>query len=890
MPQGTAHAPSSAPQLRAIGPAQLWGPDGPIDKLRYAKAIPLLLLLTVEDPPLPRERAMTLLWPDKELSAQRNNLRVLLSHLRNTLHIPIESDRSQLWLSDGYVQQTDFAQHRAWSQTDPPIGRPPIAPHESWTLADGLKLNDAEDFNTWLEQERERFCDQVVRAHKRAAEGALSERQPEVAIDLLTGVVSAAPWDLETHERLIDLLVALNRHEDARAAYLRYQADAKRFVDESPSERITRLIERLSATERQDTALWQLQVLPLCGRGKELWRATNALEDEATRLVSISGPPGVGSSRLALEAFQSTVTRLGIQSAKASLRGIRDPITAWSIVERELNRAAATQAATTLHEQHPLERISSSLSGSSTIVWLDDIEPALQHDLERGVARLLQEQPHLKLLTSGTAPWRHPNGIHVRLDGLRTTDNASDDQENPPALALLQTSIEQHGGNPHVGLTRLRALATRLEGNPAALALAGFQVAEFGLDSLERFGDNLAAGLTANSRLLDAHHQTFEAIVRPRLEGLDPVHSDLMAVLASAQDHITAEDLRAILNVTYEECLTRLKWLEDRNLVASSLDTHERTRYQAASGVRWWILQRLQSSGQREDFDGRMLNWVSHKLHPLAEAHSTEDRGRLRDWVRDRQRFLSGLIDRTMETHLNASMKLAADLWRPRAQLGDVEGAMEQLERGLASPAGALSDTVRSDVLNAIGACRLTLGQPELAEEPFTESLALRMALEDTQRIAAAQLNLATVEAQTNRMDDAIARLKEAQDLAAVDDHRWLEGATNLHLANLTPQEHADEKRAYQQKAARLLRETGDLDGEIGAMLGWLTVATETESTQAWEYVTRIGSLIGGNGGMLDARGLHTPIFATADALRLAGLDPLADRLESALQNLQASL
>ena len=888
MPHTSSNTPSTPPQFRAIGPAQLWGPDGPIEKLRYAKAIPLLLLLTVEEPPLSRERAMTLLWPEKELSAQRNNLRVLLSHLRNTLHIPIESDRTHLWLADRYLQQTDFARHRDWSQTDPPIGRPPIAPHESWTLADGLALNDAADFNTWLEQERERFGEQVVRAHKRASEGALNDRQPEVAIDLLAGVVSAAPWDLETHERLIDLLVALNRHQDARMAYERYAADAKRFVDEPPSERVTRLIERLANVEQQDTTLGQTQALPLFGREQELWRATNALEDTATRLVSISGPPGAGSSRVAMEAYQSTVTRLGVLSARASLRGIGDPETAWSIVERELNRGAATQAATTLDEQHPLERISASLAGGATLLWLDDVEPALQQDLERGVARLLKEQPELTVLASGTAPWRHPSGIHVRLGGLQTADDG--DHITPPALALLQASIERHGGNATSGVKRLRTLADRLEGNPAALALAGFQIAEFGLDGLERFGDNLAAGLTANSRFLDAHHQSFEAIVRPRLEGLDPVHNDLMAVMASAQGDITAEDLRAILNVTYEECLTRLKWLEDRNLVASSLDARERTRYHAASGVRWWILQRLHANGQRDEVDERMLSWVSQKIHPLARAHGTEERGRLKEWVRDRQRFLSGLIDRTMQTHPTASMTLAADLWRPRAQLGDVEGALEQLERGLASGAENLSATVRSDVLNAIGACRLMLGQPELAEPPFAESLELRLALEDTERIAAAQLNLATIEAQTDRVDDAVARLHEAQDLAAVDDHRWLEGAATLHLANLASHDHVDEKRAYQQKAARLLRETGDLDGEIGAMLGWLTVATETESTQAWEYVTRIGSLVGGHGSLLDARGLQTPIFATADALRLAGLEPLADRLESSLEALQEPL
>jgi tetratricopeptide (TPR) repeat protein len=278
-----------------------------------------------------------------------------------------------------------------------------------------------------------------------------------------------------------------------------------------------------------------------------------------------------------------------------------------------------------------------------------------------------------------------------------------------------------------------------------------------------------------------------------------------------------------------------------------------------------------------------MLNWVNDKIHPLAHSHATEERGRLVEWVRERLDFLSGLLDRTVDTQAETALALAANLWRPRARLGDARRSLEQLEHGLERHATELSDAVRSDVLNAVGACRLALGQPDLAEEPFAESLRLREALEDTQRIAASQLNLATVEALSDRVEDAKARLKEAQDLAAVDDHRWLEGAAVLHLANITSEEHAGEKRALQQKAVRLLRQTGDLDGEIGGMLGWLTVATEEESTQAWEYVTRIGSLLDVEGSVLDLRGLKTPILATADALRMASLEPLADRLEGSL-------
>jgi len=287
-----------------------------------------------------------------------------------------------------------------------------------------------------------------------------------------------------------------HQHE-ALAAYARLRA---RLVEELGVEPGTAARALHQAVLRQDPQLDVLAVddrrapgavpppaLPLVGRTGELSVVRRLLGEE--RLITLTGPAGIGKSRLAVELAREVARRRA-----ARLVGLRAVL---------LGRALAPHVAATLgvHERPgaPWEAtLARVLRAQDLLLVLDGCDGIGGAVLDL-VTGLLPDCPALTVLVTGREPLGAPGERVVELGPLPTRD----------AVALLVARAPSGGGVDSAS-EALPRVAEAVDGNPLALELAAGRLGTVGAEELvdqlrDRDGTVLAwsvAHLAADARRL----------------------------------------------------------------------------------------------------------------------------------------------------------------------------------------------------------------------------------------------------------------------------------------------------------------------------------------------------------------------------------------------------
>lgn len=339
--------------LQLLGPVTLRRDGRPLT-LGVKKTVALVGLVACSGA-VPRARVVALLWPRLDEATGRRNLRRELARLREAGAADVlQSDGDRLVLSaqvtcDLHEFEAALEQARHEHALTLWRGRP----------ADGLVVDDAADFNDWLDSERTRLFKLRHRALQASAEAHEARGAIEPALQRIEQLLADDPLQEQHHRDAMRLHAAAGRREAALAQYRRCVELLHTELGLAPmaeTEALAAALRGARPTPARTAARKPEQLLPeqLPFVGREAQVATLERAWRAGAAVLIEGEGGVGKSRLAV----------GVASAAGPIALVR-----CRPGDAELPYAAFTRALQVLAGPRP-ER--GSLAAAGVAGWAID--------------------------------------------------------------------------------------------------------------------------------------------------------------------------------------------------------------------------------------------------------------------------------------------------------------------------------------------------------------------------------------------------------------------------------------------------------------------------------------------------------------------------------------
>ena len=572
------------------------------------------------------------------------------------------------------------------------------------------------------------------------------------------------------------------------------------------------------------------------GRQEELAALREALADDDTRLVSITGPGGCGKTRLALElghdvrdAFLGAVGFATLQEAQPMGR-LADAIAS------QLGLPGGPRS-------DPLGRVVMAASGQPTLLILDNLEHILG-DIAPIVCRLLQETPTLTCLVTSRSHLAIEGEKEFRLAPLPVPPQPVDTAwvSQCPSVQLFVDRAER--ASPGFSLTARNAdavaqICSQLEGLPLALELAAARLNTMSLSQMRAGLAEGSAKLVARRRDIPSRQHSLRATYEwSRALLSDPLRA-FHARLTVFSGGWTADAAAAVC--AEPAAAEYLADLYDWSLV------HVSHGEDAEGTVRYGMLESLRAYG-REHVPGR--EWTklrrSHAHHYAClaqqlgkEASGPTQQACLRELDAEHGNWRSAMewLSRPAED-LTAGLRMAVALfafWVTRGHLLEGSRFVEALlSRGDASQAGV--DYARA--LETAGKLAYRQGDVRAAVTYCEKGLTACREADDHEGVARCLNALANAVAARGDAEGAQRRLREALDAARSIGDIGLE-ATTLHNMASVSFRRGDlaEVEALYKASLALRRELGARRGEADALIGLGNVSMQRgDSAQAHLY------------------------------------------------------
>ena len=449
---------------------------------------------------------------------------------------------------------------------------------------------------------------------------------------------------------------------------------------------------------------------PLVGRGDDVTLVRSLLEGGGARLITLTGPGGVGKTRLVFEVAGRVKDRFPDGVVFAALAPVAEPALLIPTIARALNlREAGGQPVRKLVHGYLREK--------RMLLVLDNLEHLLGAAQE--VAALLSSCPSLKVLATSRAPLRVRAEREYPVGPLAVPDPARvPDPEGVAGAAAAELFVERaRQANPSFSLTQENAAAVaaicwRVDGLPLALELAAAKARFLGPTELLARLDH--AVQSDGARDLPERQRTMRATLDWSHALLSREEQALFWRLSVFSGGFTLEAAEAVgaSGPDAGDVLDPLGRLVEQSLVALDASFKgEEARYRTLEPVRQYALERLKGSGDEELVRGRHADYYL----ALAERASSELKGagqvawleRLERELGNLRSALGWLLERG---EAGRAARLAWDVWIFFAQRGHVSEGRLWMERALGS-GGDLEAADRARALCVISALLFAGGE-----------------------------------------------------------------------------------------------------------------------------------------------------------------------------------
>jgi predicted ATPase len=596
---------------------------------------------------------------------------------------------------------------------------------------------------------------------------------------------------------------------------------SERFAATGPAAAVSvPAVGRVSAARRGPRPL-PVGTTSLVGREQAIEEVAGLVGRPDVRLVTLTGPGGVGKTRLAAAVGERLRDRFGSGVAFVALAGVTQPELVLAGIGRAVDADLAGVGA-------PLEALVEDFGDDRWLLVLDNLDQAI--DAAGDLDELLARCPGMAILaTSRTAL-----GLRAEREypvpplplPADPTGVPVDELARVPAVALFvdrARAVRYDFALTESNATAVVEICRRLDGLPLAIELAAARTRLLDPDALlDRLTTSLDA-LGTGTVDLPERQRTLRATVGWSVGLLDDAERSLLEVAAVFVDGWTVEAAARIAGLDGNQALELSEALARHSLVYLDPTDHG-PRLRMLETVRAFVAEQLAARPDVAEVQRRFADYY----RALAEQADQPLRSTgQREWV-ERLQAEAGNLAATVQWYLAHDRQPLPHLyrvlwpfWEQRDHMGEVRAWVEPL----LPTADSLEAQARTELLwtalataNEVGddagalAARQRL-TPLLAgiQDPYLHAVshlamawispivgdldgALRETLASLEQLrgqdepywtAVAVASAGYVEMAVGRHDDALRRLTEARELAERLDNAWLAAWSRVQLGIL---------------------------------------------------------------------------------------------------------